>query len=230
VTARAVPSSGDQLRHLIAQLSDGVLVVDRDGSLLFLNPAAEHLLGRPATELIGENIGLPVYTAGVQVELELVTSDGSERVAEMQVAEVEWDGEPAFVASLRDVTERKRLEERHRRASQTLETIVEASPLPVLQLGPDFSLNFWNRAADELFVEPDQLSRGLPFPPARDPQNHDLFRIPERLGRGEKRVTATVLYQRPAGDTISLEVLASGLRDHDGSVTGLVVMLREPAA
>ena len=162
----AVESSG-QLRELIAQLSDGVLVVDREGCLLFLNPAAEHLLGRPAQELLGENIGFPMLAAGFAMELDLVTSDGSERVAEMQVAEVDWDGEPAFVASLREVNERKRLEERSRHTSQTLEAIVEASPLPVIQLGADFSTNFWNAAADELFAEPDQLSRGpeAPSPP-----------------------------------------------------------------
>ena len=214
----AVEPSG-QLRHLIAQLSDGVLVVDRHGSLLFLNPAAEHLLG--------ENIGFPMVAGGPAVELDLVTSDGSERVAEMQVAEVEWDGEPAFVASLRDVTGRKRLEERYRRASQTLEAIVEASPLPVVQLGPDFSVNFWNAAADALFVEPDQLSRGLPLPIARDPANQDLFRVPERLGRGETGVRVEAVYNGAEGDPLQLAVFASALRNSEGGVAGMVVILEE---
>jgi PAS domain-containing protein len=225
MTTRA--DAGDQLRQLIAQLSDGILVVDRDGCGLFVNPAAEHMLGHPASELLGENIGLPVHTAGMTVELDLVTSDGSERIAEMQVAEVEWDGEPAFVAALRDVTERKRLEERHRRASQTLEAIVDASPLPVLQLGPDFSLNFWNRAADQLFVEPDQLSRGLPLPVARDARNRELFRIPERLGRGETSVDIEVEYRRAEREPLKLRVLASALRDADGGVAGLVLIIQE---
>lgn len=220
-------SSGGQLRELIAQLSDGVLVVDRDGSLLFLNPAAERMLGRPASELLGENVGFPIIDGGPPLELELVTSDGSEQVVEMQVAEVDWDGEPALVASLRDVTERKRLEERHRRASQTLEAIVEASPLPVVQLGPDFSTNFWNAAADELFVEPDQLSRGAPLPIARDPKNQDLFRVPERLGRGENSVRVEAIYNRADGDPYQLAVFVSALREHDGAVTGLVAIIEE---
>jgi diguanylate cyclase (GGDEF)-like protein/PAS domain S-box-containing protein len=219
--------SGGQLRELIAQLSDGVLVVDRDGSLLFANPAAEHLLGRPAQDLLGENIGFPMLAGGLAMELDLVTSDGSERVAEMQVAEVDWDGEPAFVASLRDVTERKRLEERHRRTSQTLEAIVEASPLPVIQFGADFSTNFWNAAADELFKEPDQLSRGMPLPIARDPANQDLFRVPERLGRGENSVRVEAVYDRVDGEPLQLAVFVSALRDRDGGVTGMVAILEE---
>jgi diguanylate cyclase (GGDEF)-like protein/PAS domain S-box-containing protein len=222
----AVESSG-QLRELIAQLSDGVLVIDREGSLLFLNPAAEHLLGRPAEALLGENIGFPLLAAGFAMEIDLVTSDGSERIAEMQVAEVEWDGETAFVASLRDVTERKRLEERYRRTSQTLEAIVEASPLPVIQLGADFSTNFWNAAADQLFSEPDQLSRGLPLPIARDPANQDLFRVPERLGRGENSVRVEALYDRMDGEPLQLAVFVSALRDRDGAVTGMVAIIEE---
>jgi diguanylate cyclase (GGDEF)-like protein/PAS domain S-box-containing protein len=219
--------SGGQLRELIAQLSDGVLVVDRDGCLLFLNPAAERMLGRPGHDLRGQNVGLPVGVVGPPVELNLVTSDGSERVVEMQVAEVEWDGAPAFVASLRDVTERKRLEERYRRASQTLEAIVEASPLPVLQLGRDFSTYFWNRAADALFVEPDQLSRGAPLPIARDPANQDLFRVPERLGRGENSVRVEAVYDRVDGEPLQLAMFVSALRDSDGGVTGMVAILEE---
>ena len=120
---------GGELRQLIAQLSDGVLVIDRDGCLVFLNPAAEHLLGRPAAELLGEHVGLPTVAGAPWVEIDLVTSDGSGRVAEMQVAEVEWDGQPAFVASLRDVTERKlkRLEVAYGRARvQCLSTDVKA--------------------------------------------------------------------------------------------------------
>jgi diguanylate cyclase (GGDEF)-like protein/PAS domain S-box-containing protein len=223
---QAEQGSSEELRNLIAQLADGILVVDHDGRLLFLNPAAEHLLGRPATDLLGENVGFPVL-AGGSMELDLVTSDGSERVAEMQVADVEWDGRPAFVAALRDVTGRKRLEERFRRASQTLEAILEASPLPVIQLSPDFSVTFWNAAADELFVEPDQLSRGTPLPIARDPQNRDLFRVPERLGRGENRVRIEAVYHRADGDPQLLAMFVSALRDQGGGVAGMVAILEE---
>jgi diguanylate cyclase (GGDEF)-like protein/PAS domain S-box-containing protein len=227
VRPQAEQSSGRQLRQFIAQLSDGVLVLDRDGCLVFLNPAAEHLLGRPASELLGEHVGFPMRAGAPAIELDLVTRDGSERVAEMRVAEVEWDGQPAFVVSLRDATQRKRLEERHRRASQTLEAIVEASPLAVIQLGPDFSVNFWNGAADELFVDADQLSRGMTLPIARDGQNRELVRAPQRLGRGENRVRVEAVYTRRDREPLQLAVFLSALRDRDGGVAGMVAILEE---
>lgn len=221
--------SGGQLRHVIAQLADGILVVDRGGTLLFLNPAAEQLLGQPGADLIWENVGFPVAPGG-SYELELVTSDGAERCVEMRVADIEWDGGPAYVAALRDVTERKRLQERYRRASQTLEAIVEASPLPVVQLAADFSVQFWNGAADTLFVEPDQLGRGLPLPIARDPANQDLFRAPARLGRGETSVQVEAVYSRHDDEPLQLLVSLSALRDGNGAVTGMVAILDEITA
>ena len=220
-------SSGGQLRELIAQLPDAVLVVDRGGSLLYLNPAAERLLGRAAAGLLVDSSEFPAALGGPAVELDLVTSDGSPCVAETRVAEVDWDGEPVYVASLRDLTERRRLEERHRRTSQTLEAIVEASPLPVIQLGPDFSANFWNGAADALFREPDQLSRGLPLPIARDSKNQDLLRVPERLARGENSVRVEAVYDRIDGEPAQLAVFVSAVRDNDGGVAAMVVLLEE---
>ncbi|HEX6715321.1 MAG TPA: diguanylate cyclase [Thermoleophilaceae bacterium] len=217
----------DHLRGLIAQLSDGILVVDGDGCVLFANPAAERLLGRPTAELVGGSIAFPMSAGGPPAELDVVASDGSERIAEMQVAEVEWEDRLAFVASLRDVTARKRLEERYRRANQTLEAIVEASPLPVIQLAPDFATQFWNSAADALFAEPDQLFRGRPLPIARDPENQDLFRAPERLGRGESSVRVEAIYNRLDGDPLQLAVFVSALREPDGGVTGMVAILEE---
>ena len=55
-------------------------------------------------------------------EVRVRRPDGSTRTTEMQVKPVEWDNDPAYLADLRDVTERKKLEEQLRQA-QKLEAI-----------------------------------------------------------------------------------------------------------
>jgi diguanylate cyclase (GGDEF)-like protein len=87
---------------------DGMLVIDRAGVILLANRAAEHLLGRPATSLRGTLFGAPLVLDNA-TEIDVVAA-GRGRTAEMRVVMIDWDGEQAFLASLRDVTDRKRAE------------------------------------------------------------------------------------------------------------------------
>lgn len=92
---------------------DGMVVVDHHGLILFANPAAEHLLGRRLGPLLGQEFGYPV----VDGELTEVDIPETEAVAEMRVVALDWEGAPALLASLRDVTERKRMERELERAA-----------------------------------------------------------------------------------------------------------------
>ncbi|MEA2147528.1 MAG: hypothetical protein QOG59_3115, partial [Solirubrobacteraceae bacterium] len=85
-----------------------MLVIDRTGVIRLANRAAEHLLGRPARSLRGTPFGAPLVLENA-TEIDLV-ADGRGRTAEMRVVMIDWEGDPAFLASLRDVTDRKRAE------------------------------------------------------------------------------------------------------------------------
>ena len=103
--AAGAPLAQDTLRTVIRQNVDGVLVIDRNGVIVLANPAAERLLGGRARGLIGTPFGAPLV---LQEATEIaVVAAGSPRTAEMRVVEIDWDGGPAFLASLRDVTDRK---------------------------------------------------------------------------------------------------------------------------
>jgi PAS domain-containing protein len=108
-----------RFRVLIEASADGVLVVGRDGIIAFANPAACVLLGRRANELIGTVFGIPVVP-GETAEVDLPLAGGDVRVAELRVSEAEWEEQPAYLAMLRDVTERRRLEEQLRRQAEEL--------------------------------------------------------------------------------------------------------------
>ena len=103
----------DALRAIIERLADGVVVVNRDGAIRFANPAAERLFGRSAEELAESPFGYAVVT-GERTEIEVVRRGGGVVTAELRVVEIDWDGAPAALVSLRDVTDRKAAEERER--------------------------------------------------------------------------------------------------------------------
>jgi signal transduction histidine kinase len=108
--------TGDErLKTIIDRLADGVVIVSRDGVVRFANPAARRLFGRRADELLGRELGLPVL-AGETTEIDVLRRGGGSAVAELRAVETEWEGEPALLVSLRDVTDRREAEERRRQA------------------------------------------------------------------------------------------------------------------
>lgn len=95
--------------QMIQNNADGMVIIDCQGTVCFVNPAAEMLLGRPAAELIGRPFDFPA-TSGTTDEVEIIQGGSKLRTTEMHIVETLWEGRPAHLASLRDVTERKRLE------------------------------------------------------------------------------------------------------------------------
>jgi signal transduction histidine kinase/CheY-like chemotaxis protein len=108
--AREIQSWESRFRNLINKNADGIIIVDREGILRFINPAAESLFNHQASELLGTLFGFPVVV-GERMEIDVLRAGGETAVAEMRVVETEWEGEPAFLATLRDITDRRRAEE-----------------------------------------------------------------------------------------------------------------------
>jgi signal transduction histidine kinase len=115
----------DRLRVIVQRMADGIVIADRDGVIRFTNPAAESLFGRPADDLLGEQFGFPVVRGDTSA-IEVVRAGGEMLHAELRVADVEWEGEPSFLISLRDVTDRKRAEEQTRQLQQEQAARAEA--------------------------------------------------------------------------------------------------------
>ncbi len=112
---RSLRASEEAFRRLIECNADGVLVMRPTGEIVYGNPAAERLLGRPLQQLLGQPFGLPVGP-GETTEIDILHQPteghpfGPLRIAEMRSQSIEWQGQPAILASLRDITERKQAE------------------------------------------------------------------------------------------------------------------------
>ncbi|WP_340265912.1 response regulator [Sphingobium mellinum] len=106
-----------ELRSLIDRQADGILVVDGAGLVRFANAAAASLFARDLDRLVGMGLGLPLV-AGESTNIDLIRPDGSTLEVEMRVAETVWNGDPALLASLRDISERRQLEDQLRHAQK----------------------------------------------------------------------------------------------------------------
>jgi signal transduction histidine kinase/CheY-like chemotaxis protein len=105
------------IRFLVDKNADGIIVVDGDGAVLFANPAAEQIFGRQREALIGTPIGIPLI-ADDTTEITVLRPGGDPVNAEVRVVETSWDHKPARLASLRDISARKAMEERMRQTAK----------------------------------------------------------------------------------------------------------------
>ena len=110
-TRVALALSETRFRNMIEKDADGILIVDSNGTVRFANPAAEVFFSCKAEEFLGHLLGFPLV-AGETTEIDIVPGKAGEIIAEMRVVETDWEGEPAYLASLRDITERKRILEK----------------------------------------------------------------------------------------------------------------------
>lgn len=130
---RELQASEERFRNAIAKNADSIVIVNSQGIVRFANPSAEFLFNCAAEELLGQEFFgcLVIESATCKIDTEIISTvgeseaamrvvqtqvdvmrrQGEKAIAEMRVVETEWEGEMAFLISLRDITERKRAEE-----------------------------------------------------------------------------------------------------------------------
>jgi methanogenic corrinoid protein MtbC1 len=113
----SVLPSEDLARKVLDHSVDGLLIIDAQGVVLFANPAAAALFARQTSQLVGFQLGIPAIQEFV--EMILPGGDGP-RYVEVRSTEIDWAGQRANLASLRDVTERRRAEEAFKNQAEEL--------------------------------------------------------------------------------------------------------------
>jgi signal transduction histidine kinase/DNA-binding response OmpR family regulator len=106
-----------EIGFLIEKNADGIVVVDENGTVVFANPAAAQLFGRASELLIGSPIGIPLV-AGETTDIVILRPDGDRVEAEVRVVETMWDDRSGRLASIRDVSLRRTMEERLRHSAK----------------------------------------------------------------------------------------------------------------
>ncbi|NJM45009.1 MAG: EAL domain-containing protein [Alkalinema sp. RU_4_3] len=102
-----------RLQQIVNGTADGILILNREGIVLFSNAAASILFGYPMEDLLGLDMRLPCkMTDTIEIQMLCKTERGmATRNIEMKLSRTLWEGAFAYLATLRDITERKRSEE-----------------------------------------------------------------------------------------------------------------------
>ncbi len=117
----AAHSSGQQLRTILDNISEGVITLDPNGGIKTFNSVAERIFGFNEAEVLGKNADMLLSdislskggstNAGMR-EAVGVRKSGATFQVDLTLYKTENMGQPAMVAIVRDVTERKQAEQR----------------------------------------------------------------------------------------------------------------------
>jgi len=134
-----------QFHNIIDRSADATLIIDLQGCVRFANAAAGQLFNQEVEQLVGEQFGYPVSTTAT-TEIEILEKGQTARVVEMRVVETRWEGAPALVATLRDISELKRTENLLRQQAEILDQIHDA----VVTTDIQGFVTSWNRGAERM--------------------------------------------------------------------------------
>lgn len=121
-----------RLQAVLGTASDGIVVIDERGMIEEFNPGAERLFGYPAADILGTPVtrlmddddaaGHPAWVAGSKQseahqmargrEINGRRSDGTLFPIEVTIGRTQITGRTVFVGVLRDISERKAMEQR----------------------------------------------------------------------------------------------------------------------
>lgn len=106
---KEIASGEERFQRIIATSADGVVILDEEGLVQFVNPGAEKLLGKAAADLLGNPFLIPVQ-AGDITELQMPAEHGRGRISELRVVATQWQQQPALLISMRDISAHKKAE------------------------------------------------------------------------------------------------------------------------
>ncbi len=138
---KKIKEAYENLRNLLNDSQDAILVVNSNNIVEFANRAARRLFGERVK--IGEQLGIVSNEPGHTQELDVLRPDGTLAVVELYITESLWYGEYARIFTFRDITERKKAEEELTKTKDQLEYLFTVSPAVVYTLNPKNLALMW---------------------------------------------------------------------------------------
>ena len=190
-------------RSVVDNVVDGIITIDERGRIEFFNPAASRIFGYAPSEVIGKNISLlmpsPYHEEhdgylesyqrtgkakiiGIGREVTGRRQDGSQFPMDLSVGEFVEDGRRRFTGVVRDITQRKQLEEQLLQA-QKMESVG--------QLAGGVAHDFNNQLGIILF-DVDMLLGNVEEPAIRE----DLLKVRKTVLRAADLTRQLLVFSR----------------------------------
>ncbi len=243
--------AAERYRRLLEFAPDAMVVVDREGRIVLVNTQTEKTFGYNATELAGQPVEILVPESlrhehmrhraafsgaprtrpmGVGLELSGRRKDGTTFPLEISLSPLEEGGDLLVTAAIRDITERKKVEEALCSSEERFRALVEeVKDYAIFMLDPGGRVCSWNAGAERIkgyraeeiigqhfsrFYPAEEIARGTP---------EEGLRLAATDGRLEEEGWRV----RKDGSRFWANVVITALRDPQGRLIGFTKVTRD---
>ncbi len=113
-----------QFYHIVDRNRDGILILNRQGEIMYANHAAQVIFSRNIGQLLGEQFGVLVE-GDYESEIPIPSSKGKTISVELLVSKIEWKNEPSTLVFVHDISGRKKAEERIKKSMEEKEVLLK---------------------------------------------------------------------------------------------------------
>jgi len=251
----------------LESIPDAMVVVNQQGVIVQINSQTEGMFGYTRDELVGQRIEILVperqrmshdqhradYHAqprirrmGSGLDLRGRRRDGSELPVEISLSPIQ-SGDSTFVlTAIRDITDRKRIEEDLRRANEELDRrrsrelrdsqnrmalIVDSSQDAIIGKNLDGIITHWNKGAEAMYGYTPQEMIGRPIAVLCPKDRPDeVPAILERIRRGERVEYFESIRITKDGRRLNVSISISPIHDVEGRIVGASAIARNITA
>jgi PAS domain S-box-containing protein len=250
--------------QFLEAIPDAIVAVSTDGTILEVNTQTEELFRYARGELIGQKIEVLVpqrfrgqhhnhrdsFTAspktrrmGAGLNLKGRRRDGSEFDVEISLSPVATEDGLIVLSAIRDISDRKRIEEELRQANEELNrrttqqigeyrarlaSIIDSSEDAIISKDLDGTITTWNRGAQKMYGYSAHQVIGKNISLLTPPDRPDeIPQILARIRQGEYITHYESVRITKDGRRLNVSISVSPIRDEAGKIIGASAIARD---
>ncbi|HET9309383.1 MAG TPA: PAS domain S-box protein [Candidatus Sulfotelmatobacter sp.] len=252
---------------ILEAIPDAVAAVNQQGIIIQVNSQAESLFGYTRDELIGQKIEMlvperhrpqhhthrdhfhqqpKIRRMGSGLDLYGRRRDGSEFPVEISLSPVATGNGIIVLSAIRDISDRKRIEEELRRANDELDRrksrelreyqnrlalIVDSSQDAIIGKNLDGIVTHWNKGAEEIYGYTAQEMIGRPISTLAPPERADeIPTILQKIRNGQRVEYFESVRVTKDNRKLNVSISVSPIHDAEGKVVGASTIARDITA
>jgi len=252
---------------LLETLPDAIVAVDREGTIVQVNSQTQELFGYDRDELMGQKIEMLVPAnyrrehhhhrdnfaqapktrrMGAGLDLYGRRRNGSEFPVEISLSPVSTENGLFVLSAIRDISDRKKIEEELRRAHEELyqrtveqlgesrsrlALIIDSSEDAIISKSLDGTITTWNKGAQRIYgYTPEEVIGKHISLLAPSDHPDEIPEILRKFSRGESVEHDESVRVTKDGRRLNVSISVSPLRDAKGDIIGASAIARDITA